>query len=260
MSGKKSATDTIDKLRVPKSAEIVANDLRAKIVRGVLREGDTLPHENDLAGQYGVSRPTLREAVRILESENLIRISRGARHGALILRPDPKVATRYFSLLLQSNEVTTADVYKARSILEPPAARIVAESKNVAAPGVLRLWVERSRDCLENDREFGAVSTGFFRTLVEFSEIQTLILLSNMLTDILTRNTQYIWVASAGQKDHKSSKLRAIKAKENLIKMIESGDGAGAEQYLQQHMQAVAKLLDKWKLAGRVVDFLDEEY
>ncbi|EIV96383.1 transcriptional regulator, partial [Frankia sp. QA3] len=59
-------------VRVPKTAELVAAHLRRQIVRGELHEGDALPPEAVLMEQFGVSRPTLREAFRVLESEALI--------------------------------------------------------------------------------------------------------------------------------------------------------------------------------------------
>jgi len=63
--------------RAPKTGELVAGHLRRQIVRGELRPGETLPLEAELMEQYGVSRPTLREAFRILESETLISVRSG---------------------------------------------------------------------------------------------------------------------------------------------------------------------------------------
>ncbi len=68
----------------------MAAELRRRIVSGELEVGgDPLPSEGKLMSQFGVSRPTLREAFRILESEQLIRVLRGARGGARVLKPDP---------------------------------------------------------------------------------------------------------------------------------------------------------------------------
>src|SRR5580704_2051753 len=72
------------RIRVPKTAELVAAELRRKIVRGELAEGDALPSEAALMADFAVSRPTLREAFRVLESESLISIRRGARGGARV--------------------------------------------------------------------------------------------------------------------------------------------------------------------------------
>jgi Transcriptional regulators len=66
-------------VRAPKTAELIATLYRRQIVRGELRPGDTLPSEQQLMGQFGVSRPTLREAFRILEAEDLISVKRGSR-------------------------------------------------------------------------------------------------------------------------------------------------------------------------------------
>jgi GntR family transcriptional repressor for pyruvate dehydrogenase complex len=68
-------------MRAPKTGELIATHLRRQIVRGELLPGETLPAESQLMEQYGVSRPTLREAFRILESETLISVRRGSRGG-----------------------------------------------------------------------------------------------------------------------------------------------------------------------------------
>src|ERR1700680_2909057 len=68
-------------LRVPKTAELIAERLRGQIIRGELTEGDALPNETELVEKFGVSRPTLREALRVLESESLLDITRGMRGG-----------------------------------------------------------------------------------------------------------------------------------------------------------------------------------
>src|ERR1700733_962449 len=81
-------------VRVPKAGELVAEQLRRQIVTGELREGDPLPSENVLMERFGILRPTLREAFRILESEHIIVIKRGARGGAYVLVPDAGAGRR----------------------------------------------------------------------------------------------------------------------------------------------------------------------
>src|SRR5689334_22847187 len=116
--------------RVPKTAELVASHIRRRIVLGQLREGDALPSETALMEEFDVSRPTLREAFRILESEALITVRRGARGGARVREPSVDVAARYAGLVLQHRGATVADVLDARVIVEAPAARMLAERRN----------------------------------------------------------------------------------------------------------------------------------
>src|SRR6202042_1928617 len=113
-------------LRPPKTGELLPTHLRRQIVRGELLPGETLPAESQLMEQYGVSRPTLREAFRILEAETLISVRRGSRGGPRIVAPDASVAARYVGLLLQIQGATINDVYEARMISEPPCARLLA--------------------------------------------------------------------------------------------------------------------------------------
>src|SRR3954453_17494755 len=112
-------------VRVPKAAELVADDLRRRIIRGELSEGHALPNETALMEYYDVSRPTLREALRVLESESLISVKRGARGGARVQVPNSSVATRHAALLLQLGGTTLEDVFAARRVIEPAAARML---------------------------------------------------------------------------------------------------------------------------------------
>ena len=102
-------------VRVPKTAELVASQLRRRIVRGELAEGAALPPESTLMEQFGVSRPTLREAFRVLESESLISVRRGAHGGARVHVPNGDVAARYAALVLEHRGTTLADLFTANA-------------------------------------------------------------------------------------------------------------------------------------------------
>lgn len=78
-------------VRSPKTAELVAQTLRKMIADGQLKDGDFLPYEADLMTHFQVSRPTLREAVRVLESDRLVEVRRGSRTGAKVRVPGPEV-------------------------------------------------------------------------------------------------------------------------------------------------------------------------
>ena len=115
-------------VRSPKTAELVAGTLRRMVVDGQLKDGDFLPNEAELMTHFGVSRPTLREAVRVLESERLVEVRRGSRTGARVRVPGPEIVARPAGLLLELSGATIADVMVARSGIEPMAARLLAES------------------------------------------------------------------------------------------------------------------------------------
>src|ERR1700679_1342849 len=81
-------------VRSPKTDEIGAGTLRRRIGAGQLKDGDFLPYEAELMNHFQVSRPSLREAVRVLESDRLVEVRRGSRTGARVRGPGPGVVPR----------------------------------------------------------------------------------------------------------------------------------------------------------------------
>src|SRR5258707_7489369 len=73
---------------VPKASDVLADDLRERILLGEFPEGTALPTERDLVAQTQMSRATVREALRILEVQGLIRIKTGPAGGAFVQKPD----------------------------------------------------------------------------------------------------------------------------------------------------------------------------
>src|SRR5690349_5790205 len=107
----------------------IADELRRLIISGELEEGDSLGHEPDLIERFGVSRPSLREALRILEAEGLITVVRGVQGGVRVHQPDQRLTARTAALVLQARNVALADVFEARTIIEPAAVRLVAGAR-----------------------------------------------------------------------------------------------------------------------------------
>ncbi|MFY9352573.1 MAG: FCD domain-containing protein [Sphingobium sp.] len=240
-------------VRVPKAAELVANNLRNQIVKGQLKEGEPLPLESEMLVQFGVSRPTLREACRILESEGLISISRGTR-GARVHLPKTELAARYLGLILQSNGVMVSDVYYARVLMEPPAARIVAQSPTPQAIERLNACIAEERRFIEDVEQFSRSSNEFHRTLVELSGVRTLTVIVDMLNEMLGRHLLQIYIRAAGEADSLVSRKKAVRAQEKLVTLIEAGDADGAATFWREHLSIVTSTINKWQHADSVVD------
>src|SRR3954454_23700732 len=161
-------------VRSPKTAELVAGTLRRMVVDGQLKDGDFLPNEAELMAHFGVSRPTLREAVRVLESERLVELRRGSRTGSRVRVPGPEIVARPAGLLLELSGATIADVLVARSGIEPLAVRLLAET---ASPGALDELDAMLADDIPAGWQSGrlAEATGeFHRRMVELSGNATL--------------------------------------------------------------------------------------
>ncbi|MET7927010.1 FCD domain-containing protein [Streptomyces sp. NPDC005349] len=224
------------RVRVPKTAELVAGHLRRQIVRGELEPGDALASETELMGQFGISRPTLREAFRVLESESLITIRRGAHGGARVSAPDPDVAARYAGLVLEYRGATLRDVYQAAAIMEPPCVRQLAGKANAALVARLREAVDAEKAVLDDPLALVEAQDAFHALLLELTGNQTLVLLCGMLRYLVDRaNAEHV-AASADSEEHRAQALKGHRAHVRLVKLIEQGKAEEAEKLWHRHI------------------------
>lgn len=110
--------------------QLLADEIRAQITSGRLRPGDRLPTEPQLCADTGVSRSTVREALRLLASQNLIVTTRGVSGGSFVAHPSPHQLAEALAtgvhLLLANSSVNPEDLLEVRRLLEVPATRLAA--------------------------------------------------------------------------------------------------------------------------------------
>ena len=232
-------------LRVPKAAELVAAKIRRQIVSGDLPEGSALPPEAELVARYGVSRPTLREAFRILESERLIVVRRGVKGGALVQTPSVEVAARSAQALLQYRAATLADVHEARIMLEPQAVAILAERRDPEALAAL-VAAHEAEVAASSDEELRALGGAFHHAVVELAGNHTITLLSVMVQRIIDLQTARRHVLEAAGKTSPRFRKQALADHERLIELVRAGASQEAERFWRGHLERVKN----WLLDG----------
>jgi DNA-binding FadR family transcriptional regulator len=223
-------------LRVPKMAELVAQRLRRQIVRGELSEGDALPSEAVLMGRLNVSRPALREAFRVLESEGLIDIRRGAHGGARVQAPNGDTAARYAGLLLEFRATRLEDVYDARDIIEPACVAILCHRRTPADLRRLRDAIAAARDALDDPLTLIRLHSDFHATVVEAAGNHTMAILHGMVRDIIFRSSYAHTVADAGTPANVRSIHRGFRAHERLVDHVEAREADAAAALWQRHL------------------------
>jgi DNA-binding FadR family transcriptional regulator len=249
------SSQTFDTVRVPKAAEIVASTLRMQIISGTLSLDDSLPPELVLMEQFGVSRPTLREAFRILESESLIDVRRGARGGARIRVPDGAVASRHFGYILQYRGTTMSDVYKARTTLELPLGVAVAENITDDELGRLDESLERASDSLDNPIDYAEHDLEFHLLIAELSGNQTMRTMVDMLYGVVSQaRRRYTDLVSA--EIITSQHLEIHKTHQYFVNDIRAGARADAAKLWERHLREVELSYAARPLASTVVEML----
>lgn len=227
------------RIRVPKTSEIVADQIRGQIVRGERNEGDFLPPEGQLLDSLGVSRPTLREAFRILEAEGLISVVRGSRTGAKVHKPSVDLVARYAGYVLESQGTTIADVYQARLAIEPSVVRWLATDRGAGAIVGLRNLLATMAELIEARRhdEFLDSVELFHQTLVGASRVRTLIFLSRMLQNLVATHQRDFQKRHPRTPDSRRRLAQAgIRSFRKLVELIEAGAVEEAVAHWRLHL------------------------
>ncbi|MEL7013374.1 MAG: GntR family transcriptional regulator [Pseudomonadota bacterium] len=149
----------------------IAKAIRDAIVSGQMIVDERLPSEAELAEQFGVSRPTVREALKRLAAQALIRTQRGAFGGAFVNRLSYEEAygqqITTSTLLLSMNEVRFETACEARYAMERACARLSAERRNADHLADMRAEIHRQSQVGLSDESFCASDVAFHRAFVD---------------------------------------------------------------------------------------------
>jgi GntR family transcriptional regulator, transcriptional repressor for pyruvate dehydrogenase complex len=237
-------------VRAPKTAELIAGRIRSQIVRHELEPGVTLPTESDLMIQFGVSRPTLREAFRILEAESLINVRRGVGGGALVTTPDVAIGARYVGLLLQLDGATIADVYEARMALEPICAQMLAargrledvQDLEETIAEVAKL-IDASPNGVPEAHAWSQKTYDFHELIVKGSGNKTLAIQGQLLQEVVAMHYAATVMDKFPENTRPQRFRRVLLSFRKLAELVAAGDSDGAREHWLRHMQTAAKTL-----------------
>lgn len=248
-------TPNYDAVRVPKAAELVASTLRMQIVTGALSADDSLPPEMVLMEQFNVSRPTLREAFRILESEALIDVRRGSRGGARIMVPDVGVASRHVGYMLQYRGTMLSDVHEARTILELPLGLAVAQNADDAAIALLEASLLKAEPDLSNPDAYAEHDIAFHLLVAELAGNTTMRTMVDMVYGVVSQaRRRYATVIPLEQINLEQKEVH--KTHSYFVADIRAGHRKKAAELWEKHLREVQHHYATPTMDGSVVEMM----
>jgi GntR family transcriptional regulator, transcriptional repressor for pyruvate dehydrogenase complex len=171
------------RVKVERAYEQLADALRERIQAGALREGDRLPSETKLAAQAGVSRSTVREALRILQEAGLI--ERASPKVMVVRRADDEPGHREVTAALRRRNVTFHHLHEALLTIEPELTRLATERASARDIAGLHENLAAQQRNLENFEEWCRLDEDFHLTIAEMSGNPALIITRTPMTNLL---------------------------------------------------------------------------
>ncbi len=221
----------------------VAEAIKSWVMANGWRPGDRLPSETELIERFGMAKGTIREAIRILEAQGLVKSRTGPGGGVFVHQVSEERATALLGNYFYFQHLTIDDIYQIRIVLEPELAASLAgtlsEAQLAALEAVMTCYAEPART-VEEEREQHIASLRFHALLAEMSGNPLLRFLirftANMLSDITVSRGLYslpnreLWASGL---DYQARLLQALR----------EGDPVAARRILHEHMKNAHRLM-----------------
>lgn len=234
--------------RPPRVAEVVAERLRSRIISGELRDGDRLPKEEDLRDEFPVAKPSIREAMRILETEGLLTVVRGNQGGAIVHTPSATNAAYTLGLVLSTQGVMGDDVADALRQLEPLCGELCAlrPDRHETVVPILQALQDEAREAAAHlDRpemraRLTEVTRQFHEQIVAGCGNRTLILVVGALESLWTSHVRAL--ASSESRYKHESQLLGLDEHQEILDLIAQGNQAELRQRMAAHLERAQQL------------------
>jgi GntR family transcriptional regulator, transcriptional repressor for pyruvate dehydrogenase complex len=218
----------------------VADELRGQIMRGALPPGARLPAEAELTRMFGVSRSTVREALRALTSQHLIETRRGVQGGSFVAAPDPAKLVEdvggALGVLVSTPRLRLGDLLEARLLLEPAAARLAAQRADADTVETLRAAAAQVRD--PRDPSGFVPHMDFHTTVLMATGNLMFTMMGQPVSEVLRTTLDRAAVAPAEW-------ARVDACHHAVAEHIAAGEPDQAEQAMREHLEDLRTLYER---------------
>jgi GntR family transcriptional regulator, transcriptional repressor for pyruvate dehydrogenase complex len=216
---------------------LIVDQIKLLIRDGRLKPGDRLPSERELCGCFGVSRVTVREALRVLEAGGLIAIRVGARGGSFVTEPSAENLGEGLADLLSLASLTAANVTEARMIVELGILPLVIERATDADAQDLLQMAESGRRAIDVDAYTMEMSAAFHVRIAECTHNPAIEMLVHsfhgpLLMSLLEAKLTAPLMGARGTSEHRK-----------IAEAVRDRDLATAQKVMREHLQRTARRL-----------------
>jgi len=212
------------------SAQIVS-DTRKALLDKVLKPGDFVGTEKDIAARYGVSRIVARDALRSLEALGIVEIRMGKGGGARVAQGNPRLFAEALAVQLTLTGVTAAEIMDAQRAIECLAAELAAENATPSDVAGLKHWLADSKAKMGNVAAFTESCREFHLAVAEASHNRVLV--------VQLISLQHVSWPSDNRTLTPKVARRVLEVHAELTALIEMRDAAGARRLMDDHVRMI---------------------
>lgn len=225
-------------VRQPRASGEIVVQIERAIFDGELDPGDRLQSERELAEQFGVSRITVRDALRVLEARGLIRVKVGASGGAFVTETNVDQVAESISTMILLKRMSLSELVEARTIVETATAELAAQRADAATVDLLAQMVERGRRVVREHLPHTEASMDFHVALAEASKNELLSATVRAYRDLLMQPL-------SDMRDVRSARVTQ-KAHEEILEAIRAHDPDATRKLVLAHLQDFEKRIRRY--------------
>jgi GntR family transcriptional regulator, transcriptional repressor for pyruvate dehydrogenase complex len=220
--------------RRPRAFQKIVEEIRDDVFRRRVSPGDRLPNEPDLAERFDVSRLAVREALRVLELQGLVRVEHGFQGGAFVADAGVAPVKDALETMLRLEHLERAEIYAARRYLEPGVAELAAGALDDEAVAKIAANLAESARRLEASKPAFQTNVAFHFLVADACSNRILRLMTSAVLELLR-------AAEARRPSDEKVNREASGAHAAIFRALREGDGARAASSMEVHLEWLAR-------------------
>ncbi len=231
--------DKLDRIKVPKSSDVLAEKLQEQILSGAYPPGSSLPTEREMVSATGLSRGSIREGLRILETQGLVHTRAGRYGGAVVSQPSDALLANHISVFARGRSISLRSLVEVRQALAPMIAYLAAQNRTEEDLAALKRVSADLEAAAPADLDvFLEENAAWHTALAAASHNELLFALAASIFPLMMEASRIENFAS------EEVRGRAVQAHRRILQAIEDRDADTARRRAERDVQAYATYLE----------------
>jgi GntR family transcriptional repressor for pyruvate dehydrogenase complex len=220
-----------------KAYEDIVQQVLVLIEEGKLKRGDQLPSERELTETFKVSRTTVREAIRTLESMKLLKSRQG--NGTYVLASSEEALIQPLAAALFKEKDDIFDIFYIRKIIEPRAAQLAAENATPQEIEEMEEVLRKQEECLERGENVIEIDSTFHMLMAKTTKNRIMERLLLAMIDLIRQSREKYHM----EDEHDERGRRSLEGHHRVLSAIKNGDGDAARKSMLQHLEDIEGII-----------------